>query len=44
MSDDDDYMSADFLEKCLPKDVAPGLLNKGQKREHNQVFDSLILD
>jgi len=36
MSDDeDDYMSADFLEKCLPKDVKPGLQSRGQKREHD---------
>ena len=35
MSDeDDDYMSADFLEKCLPKDVKPGLQSRNQKREH----------
>jgi len=37
MSDDDecDYMSADFLEKCLPKDVIPGLKRtQHEKREH----------
>ena len=36
MSEDEcDYMSDDFLNKCLPKDVTPGLLKtKNQKREH----------
>ena len=37
MSDDEDcdYMSEDFLEKCLPKDVTPGLQKtQRQKREH----------
>jgi len=36
MSDEEeDYMSADFLEKCLPKDVIPGLKKtQHEKREH----------
>lgn len=37
MSDDEecDYMSEDFLQKCLPKDVTPGLIKtQRQKREH----------
>ena len=37
MSDDEecDYMSEDFLQKCLPKDVTPGLMKtQRQKREH----------
>jgi len=37
MSDEeDDYMSADFLEKCLPKDVIPGLKKtQHERREHD---------
>ena len=36
MSDDEcDYMSDDFLNKCLPKDVIPGLKKtQHEKREH----------
>lgn len=36
MSDEEcDYMSDDFLAKCLPKDITPGLMKtKKQKREH----------
>ena len=40
MSDDDDcdYMSEDFLEKCLPKDVIPGLKRtQHEKREHEML-------
>ena len=33
--DEEDYMSEDFLNKCLPKDVTPGLMKtQRQKREH----------